>query len=97
MTDGDIVALAELRCAVAEEAQRAWHSFIKNGFLFHTDRVLAEWIRDEVPMREFEECVRDVCRDIGGFSGGRLVSQLRPIAALSCKERQRLVGVLDRA
>lgn len=97
MTEGDTVVIAGLRCEVAEEAQRAWHSFIKNGFLFHTDRVLADWIRDEATLREFEGCVRGVCRGVKGFSGGRLVSQLRPLGALPGEERERLAAVLDRA
>lgn len=97
MIECDTVVIAGLRCKVAEEAQRAWHSFIKNGFLFHTDRVLADWIRDEVTMREFEECVRDVCQSMRGFSGGQLVSDLRPLQALDGEEQRQLKGALDHA
>lgn len=97
MAAGDVIALPQLPCEVALRAQRAWHSFIKNGFLFHTDRVLTDWVRDELTMHEFEECVRGVCQGVRGFSGSGLIPLLRPLSALPAADRKRLARSLDRA
>lgn len=93
---GDIVALPQLKCTVALEAQRAWHSYIKNGFLLHTDRVLAEWLRDRAEMGEFERCVRSVCEGIRGLSGSGLIPLLRPLSSLAPAGRTGLAAFLDR-
>lgn len=97
MRVGDALAFPQRPCAVALQAQRAWHSFIKNGFLFHTDRVLADWVRHEPTMREFEECVRAVCQGVMGFSGSGLIPLLPPLSTLPSTVRERLARSLDRA
>lgn len=95
MLNYDIVVLPRVHCVVAQHAQRVWHSFIKNGFLFHTDDVLARWMRNEADMLEFEVRVRGVCQDINEFSGAGLTGMLTPLSALPESDMKRLVFALD--
>jgi hypothetical protein len=93
---GDIVVLSQLRCEVARQAQLAWHSFIKNGFLWHTDVVLTRWVQDEKAMHEFEVLVLGVSCSVRQLSGALLVDLLGPLAGLRAAERDKLKARLDR-
>lgn len=95
---GDFVALPQLRCEVAQAAVDAWHDDIKNGLLWWSDDArLARRLRDASTMRQLEDRVRRVCRDVRGLSGALLVRQLPPLAELPVERRLRLVRMLDRA
>lgn len=97
VTEGDVVALPRLRCEVAQNAERLWHDVIKNRLLLWADHRLDKWLRDAAALRNFAEGVRDVCRDVRGFSGAGLIPQLSPLATLQPEERRSLVAKLGDA
>jgi len=90
----DTLTVPALRCDVAHEAERCRHSFLRNGFALLSDKALASWLKDIPAMREFRKCLDVVCAGIPQFSGVHIVDQIRPLADLSARERNRLSQIL---